>query len=104
MIEVKEKEDGKWVDHEIIDVAPNIEATCKLCDNCKIKQGVMDKDSLIFDEDVDIRRRYSYLLYKYTSLLNNYVELQQKHLATLRENNKTLKDACRILGLEDDGK
>lgn len=100
MIEVKENGVGP----ERVDTTPNIEATCKLCDNCKIKQGVMDKDSLIFDEDVDIRRRYSYLLYKYTSLLNSYVELQQKHLATLKENNKTLKDACRMLGLEDDCK
>ena len=95
-------------DHkEISDLELNIEAKpkmCSMCDNCKIKKEAIDKDSLIFDDDVDIRRRYSYLLYKYTSLLNSYVELQQKHLTTLKENNKALKDACRMLGLEDDGK
>ena len=77
---------------------------CDMCDSCKIKKSVMDKDSLIFDDEVDVNRRYAYLLYKYTTLLKDYVELQQKHLETLKSNNKTLKDACRMFGLEDDGK
>lgn len=95
-------------DHkEIGDSELNIEAKpkmCSMCDNCKIKKEAMDKDSLIFDDDVDINRRYAYLLYKYTKLLKDYVDLMQKHGEMLAENNKALKQACRNLGLEDDGK
>lgn len=108
MIEVKEK-DGIEYDVKSVEGGPDltIEARpkmCDMCDSCKIKKGVMDKDSLIFDDDVDIHRRYAYLLYKYTTLLKDYVDLLQEHQQTLKDNNESLKKACRMLGLEDDGK